>query len=98
MPFKTTATSAECPVCDKTVFAAEEKLAGGYKWHKICFKCCKNVKFKDHIFCEISDFFPENAQQNFEFFADIWCKIQITVHFWLEKIAAKNSNFCWPFS
>ena len=41
MVMKTSDMSGQCPACDKTVFAAEEKLAGGHKWHKACFKCCK---------------------------------------------------------
>ena len=49
MPFKAP-EAPKCPKCDRSVFAAEEKVAGGYKWHKICFKCCKkSLEFTFYI-------------------------------------------------
>jgi len=38
MPF-TPAEAEKCPRCNKPVFAAEEKLAGGRKWHPLCLRC-----------------------------------------------------------
>ena len=29
----------KCPKCGKTVYMAEEVLAAGQKWHKMCCKC-----------------------------------------------------------
>jgi len=54
MPFKPPEVS-RCPTCDRPVYAAEEKLAGGYKWHKVCFKCNMCSKFLDSTTCAEHD-------------------------------------------
>ena len=38
---------AKCPVCNKTVYMAEEVVAAGQKYHKMCFKCSKCNKMLD---------------------------------------------------
>ncbi len=44
MPFAS-GEADKCPKCGKCVYAAEEKLAGGKKWHPMCLRCGKHGDF-----------------------------------------------------
>ena len=63
MPFKPV-EMAKCPACGKSVYAAEERLAGGFKWHKGCFKCSMCNKMLDST--------NNNAKDNV-----LYCKVRI---------------------
>ncbi|PVD32405.1 hypothetical protein C0Q70_07839 [Pomacea canaliculata] len=61
MPFKPP-EQARCPKCGKSVYAAEEKVAAGQKWHKFCFKCglCNKLlestnvaEHEGELFCKV---------------------------------------------
>ncbi|XP_074660026.1 muscle LIM protein 1-like [Tubulanus polymorphus] len=46
MPWKPPVVE-KCPGCNKAVYAAEERLAAGKKWHKQCLKCGMCNKYLD---------------------------------------------------
>ena len=78
-----------CPACTKAVFAAEEKIAGGHKWHKSCFKCNICNKSLDSTLCN------ENEGKIYckvcvcvvieQYFDLIWCRLA-TAENWVQKV------------
>ena len=43
----------KCPVCDKSVYFAEEVVAEGKKFHKACFKCSQCNKMLDRYILKL---------------------------------------------
>lgn len=56
MPFKAPEIF-RCPKCSKAVYAAEEVLGAGQKWHKMCFTCGKNIFFCPYSNRNLNKFF-----------------------------------------
>lgn len=50
MPFKPVEVP-KCPVCSVSVYAAEERIAGGNSFHAACFKCSMCNKLLDSTNC-----------------------------------------------
>ena len=71
MPFKPV-EMPKCPVCGKSVYAAEERLAGGFKWHKGCFKCSMCNKMLDSTNNNVRDsklFCKASREQDLQFWS-----------------------------
>lgn len=41
--------NAKCPKCKTTVYYAEERVAGGNKWHEKCFKCGELTRLQNQV-------------------------------------------------
>eukprot|EP00127_Corallochytrium_limacisporum_P002477 Clim_evm34s128 gene=Clim_evmTU34s128 len=69
----------KCPVCNKSVYAAEELQANGKSFHKLCFKCrdCNSLLDSTKV-CERGD--------------DLYCKSCYTKNFGPEGFGAARAH------
>ena len=81
MPFKPI-PMPQCPKCGKSVYAAEEKLAGGQKWHTGCFKCSMCNKMLDST--------NNNAKDNV-----LYCKVKCIINFFQEILNYHFQKACY---